>query len=120
MLKVGGNERPRETAEETAMTDYIDVTGTPYYLEFEASSGAVRKRLGELADRVELLRRNGTLSPATLQAYYGEKRFEQIAESNALEGSDGGRNGAGGRSGSRVYGTRPGLRPRCASAGKST
>lgn len=69
------------------MTDYIDVTGTPYYLEFQASSGAARQRLGDLADRVELLRRNRTLSPATLQAYYGEKRFEQIAESNALEGS---------------------------------
>lgn len=87
MLKVGANERPREIAEETAMTDYIDVTGTPYCLEFEASLGAARKRLGDLADRVELLRSNGTLSPATLQAYYGEKRFEQIAESNALEGS---------------------------------
>lgn len=69
------------------MTDYIDVTGTPYYLEFAASSGAARQRLGDLEERVDLLRRKGTLSPATLQAYYGEKRFEQIAESNALEGS---------------------------------
>ena len=69
------------------MTDYIDVMGTPYYLEFAASSSAARQRLGALEERVDLLRRKGTLSPATLQAYYGEKRFEQIAESNALEGS---------------------------------
>jgi Fic family protein len=68
------------------MTDFIDVTGTPYYLAVEASAAA-GQRLSALADRIDLLRRNGTLSDETLRGYYGEKRFEQIAESNALEGS---------------------------------
>jgi fido (protein-threonine AMPylation protein) len=36
---------------------------------------------------VNVLRNAGTLTEDTLRHYYGEKRFEQVAESNALEGS---------------------------------
>ena len=65
----------------------IEVTGTPYYLSEQAGADALRSTLQELAVRVELLREQGKLTESTLQDYYGEKRFEQIAESNALEGS---------------------------------
>lgn len=34
-----------------------------------------------------LLRREGTLTPDTVRQYYGEKRIEQVTESNAIEGS---------------------------------
>src|SRR5215831_15004658 len=63
------------------------IDGTPYYLGTEAGVAAIDQAIGDLAERVELLRRQGKLSEATLLEYYGEKRFEQIAESNALEGS---------------------------------
>jgi Fic family protein len=63
------------------------VEGTPYYLGTEAGGTAMAQTINDLAERVELLRRQGKLSEATLFEYYGEKRFEQIAESNALEGS---------------------------------
>jgi Fic family protein len=36
---------------------------------------------------MSLLRSTGALSRQTLQIYYGRKRFEQVAESNAIEGS---------------------------------
>ncbi len=36
---------------------------------------------------MSLLRNAGTLTEQTLRAYYGEKRFEQVSESNAIEGS---------------------------------
>lgn len=65
----------------------LNVTGTPYYLTAGAGTNAIQSILGELADRVELLRAQGKLTGSTLHDYYGEKRFEQIAESNALEGS---------------------------------
>lgn len=35
----------------------------------------------------DLLRQQGILTEKTLQRFYGMKRFEQIAESNAIEGS---------------------------------
>jgi Fic family protein len=65
----------------------IDVSGTPYYLGTGAGAAAIQQAIRELDERVELLRRQGRLSESTLLDYYGEKRFEQIAESNALEGS---------------------------------
>jgi hypothetical protein len=34
-----------------------------------------------------MLRQTGELTEQTLRNYYGEKRFEQVAESNAIEGS---------------------------------
>ncbi len=65
----------------------IDVTGTPYYLPNSPGTRALRQTIQDLAERVELLRGQGKLSESALVDYYGEKRFEQIAESNALEGS---------------------------------
>lgn len=65
----------------------IDVSGSPYYLGDDAGANELQQTLAQLAERVELLRAQGKLSEATLTEYYGEKRFEQIAESNALEGS---------------------------------
>lgn len=64
---------------------FIDLTGSPYSLE-ETGQGVIDDA-AELSDRVHTLRSEGTLSEATLRAYFGDKRFEQIAESNALEGS---------------------------------
>jgi Fic family protein len=65
----------------------LDVTGTPYYLSADAGSDAIQATIRNLSERVELLRAQGRLNDSTLADYYGEKRFEQIAESNALEGS---------------------------------
>lgn len=59
---------------------------TPYLLD-EVASGQVRDRLDAIEERVSLLRHAGTLNDQTLRDYYCEKRFEQVAESNAIEGS---------------------------------
>lgn len=40
-----------------------------------------------IEQRVALLRQQGTLTDETIRDYYGDKRFEQVAESNAIEGS---------------------------------
>lgn len=60
--------------------------GTPYSLP-EAGSAALMASVADLAERVDLLRRDRRLTADTLRAYYGEKRFEAVAESNAIEGS---------------------------------
>lgn len=64
----------------------LNLEKTPYLLEPQAEI-AVTKKIKKLEERVELLRSAGTLTDRTLLDYYGEKRFEQIAESNAIEGS---------------------------------
>ena len=64
----------------------FNLEGTPYLLD-SISMEQVRKRLGAIEERVSLLRQKGTLTEQTVRDYYGEKRFEQVAESNALEGS---------------------------------
>lgn len=64
----------------------FNLEGTPYLLEGRAIK-QVKKRLDSIEERVSLLRRNGTLTEQTVKDYYGEKRFEQVAESNAIEGS---------------------------------
>jgi Fic family protein len=64
----------------------FNLENTPYSLDNIASE-QVRKRLNELEERCGLLRRQGTLTEQTVRDYYGEKRFEQVAESNAIEGS---------------------------------
>lgn len=64
----------------------LNLDGTPYLLDEDAES-AVCQRLDTIESRVLLLRKQGTLTEDTLRNYYGEKRFEQIAESNAIEGS---------------------------------
>jgi Fic family protein len=65
----------------------IDVTGTPYYLPIQAGENAIEATIRDLTERVALLRSTGVLSDATLHEYYGAKRYEQIAESNAIKGS---------------------------------
>jgi len=64
----------------------FNLEGTPYLLD-PVATAQVRKRLDAIEERVALLRKNGTLTEGTLRDYYGEKRFEQVAESNAIEGS---------------------------------
>ena len=63
-----------------------ELAGTPYMLS-PAASGELGARLAALEERVTLLRNSQTLTDQTLRRYYGQKRFEQVAESNALEGS---------------------------------
>lgn len=64
----------------------FNLEATPYLLD-QLASEQVRERLQTIEERVTLLRRSGTLSEQTIKDYYGEKRFEQVAESNAIEGS---------------------------------
>jgi Fic family protein len=63
-----------------------ELKGSPYVLDDEAAQG-LRKAIQALEERCRNLRALGTLTEETLSAYYGRKRFEQVAESNALEGS---------------------------------
>ena len=63
----------------------IDLDGSPYSLE--ETGRWVLDKADSLQESVELLRGQGRLTAQTLRAYFGEKRFEQIAESNAIEGS---------------------------------
>ena len=64
----------------------INLEKTPYVLDGPAET-QVRDRLRRVEDRMALLRKQGALSDETLKNYYGEKRFEQVAESNGIEGS---------------------------------
>ena len=64
----------------------FNLEGTPYLLD-RLAEGQVRDRLELIEERVSLLRGAGTLTEQTFRDYYGEKRFEQVVESNALEGS---------------------------------
>ena len=63
----------------------INLEGSPYSVE-ETGLWAVEKA-ADLEKQVGLLRDSGELSEQTLRAYFGDTRFEQIAESNAIEGS---------------------------------
>ena len=63
----------------------ISLEGSPYTIE--ATGQHVFKEAVSLQQRADLLREQGQLSEETLRAYFGDKRFEQIAESNAIEGS---------------------------------
>lgn len=60
---------------------------TTVYSMSDTAAGQVLSRLQDIEERVMILRRAGTLSEETLRSYYGETRFSQIAESNAIEGS---------------------------------
>jgi Fic family protein len=64
----------------------FNLEGTPYLLD-PIVAAQVKTKLEAIEERVALLRRNGTLTEQTVRDYYGEKRFEQVAESNAIEGS---------------------------------
>ena len=63
----------------------IDLDGSPY--SFEDTGGWVWKEAAAVQERVDMLRKQGTLSEQTLHAFFGDTRFRQIAESNAIEGS---------------------------------
>lgn len=63
----------------------FNLDGSPYSLE--ETGGWVIEEVSKLQRQVDMLRGEGHLSDTTLRAYFGDKRFEQIAESNAIEGS---------------------------------
>ena len=63
----------------------VDLAGSPYSLE--ESGRWTLDEVAKLQERVDLLREQSRLTEETLRAYFGDKRFEQIAESNAIEGS---------------------------------
>lgn len=64
----------------------LPLEGTPYLATPEVEA-AIESRLAELESRVQDLRNAGVLTQRALIRYYGQKRFEQVAESNAIEGS---------------------------------
>ena len=64
----------------------FDLQKTPYLLDSLAEA-EIRDRLRGVEERMAMLRKQGSLSEETLKNYYGEKRFEQVAESNGIEGS---------------------------------
>ena len=66
-----------------SMTFSLD--GSPYTIE--ATGRHIVDRAVRLQERAVVLRERGRLTDATLRAYFGDKRYEQIAESNAIEGS---------------------------------
>lgn len=63
----------------------VSLDGSPYSLE--DTGRWVFNKANELQEHVDLLREQGQLSEQTLRAYFGDTRFRQIAESNAIEGS---------------------------------
>ncbi len=63
----------------------VSLDGSPYSLE--DTGKWVFDKADKLQKRVDLLRERGDLSEQTLRAYFGDTRFRQIAESNAIEGS---------------------------------
>ena len=63
----------------------FSLDGSPYTIE--ATGRHVLDKAAELQERADLLRDRGRLTEETLRAYFGDKRYEQIAESNAIEGS---------------------------------
>lgn len=60
---------------------------TPFASTPDAETQDFLDPLHEVEERISLLRSSGKLTEATLREYYGETRFEQVAESNAIEGS---------------------------------
>lgn len=61
-----------------------DLVGTPYSL---AEDSSAFRDMYVIQEHVDLLRSRGALRSETLKAHFGNTRFEQIAESNAIEGS---------------------------------
>ena len=64
----------------------LNLEKSPYILDGVAEQ-KISEQIQKLEERVDLLRSTGALTEDTLADYYGEKRFEQVAESNAIEGS---------------------------------
>lgn len=65
----------------------MDLLDQSPYLFDEGAARLLLERQQELARRVEALHAGPGASQEALQHYYGEKRFEEVAQSNALEGS---------------------------------
>lgn len=63
----------------------VSLDGSPYSIE--GTGRWVFDKATELQEKMDLLRERGHLSEQTLRAYFGDTRFRQIAESNAIEGS---------------------------------
>jgi Fic family protein len=61
----------------------MKLDGSPY----RPLSAALSKRLLDVGKRVTALRRRGVLTPQTLRDYFDDSRFDQITQSNAIEGS---------------------------------
>ncbi len=53
----------------------------------DGPASALGSELLKIQERVNTLRSHGRLTQQTLEKYYGNTRFEQVAESNAIEGS---------------------------------
>lgn len=64
----------------------LPLEGSPYILT-DTTEGQIVAALQSIEERILLLRDAGKLTEDTLRRYYGSKRFEQVAESNAIEGS---------------------------------
>ncbi len=64
----------------------LNLVGTPYLLEPIAEKEAI-KDIKQLEGRVTLLRQRCIMTEETVKSYYGKKKFEQVAESNAIEGN---------------------------------
>lgn len=64
----------------------LELGDSPYLLD-DTSLSELAKEVEALERRVVDLRTQGVLTDETLRKYYGERRFEQVAESNAIEGS---------------------------------
>jgi Fic family protein len=64
----------------------IPLEGTPYLASRQVEQ-EIEARLTKLEARVADLRAGGVLDTDALRNYYGRIRFEQVAESNAIEGS---------------------------------
>ncbi|MGH7285078.1 MAG: Fic family protein [Polyangiaceae bacterium] len=63
------------------------LAGTPFERTPGADEADFLGAIRDLAQQVELLRSAGKLTPETLRNYYGESRYEQVTESNQIEGS---------------------------------
>jgi Fic family protein len=64
----------------------LELKNSPYLISDEVEKNILAE-LQQLEERVDLFRHQGILTPETLKRFYGDKRFEQVAESNAIEGS---------------------------------
>ena len=90
----------------------IDLAGSPYNIE--KTGRWVLNEAARVQQRADLLRDQGRLSEQTLRTYFGDRRFEQIAESNAIEGEHPHRprDQVGSRAGHHDHWARPGTRAR--------
>lgn len=65
----------------------LSILKTSIYSISQSAAEQVAETVNTLHERISLLRHNGSLTEETLRRYYGQKRYEAVAESNALEGS---------------------------------